>query len=181
MNRDFKNILFSEEKIKERVAQLGAEITRDYSGSSLMLIGVLKGSFVFLADLARNIDLDCEIRFLSCSSYGSASVTSGEVNIKEPLDFDVRQIAGRDVLLVEDIIDSGFTMVELREFFSEFSPSSLKICTMLDKTSRREIPIKADYAGFICPDEFVVGYGLDYAERYRNLPYIAALKPDDYS
>ncbi|MCL2401018.1 MAG: hypoxanthine phosphoribosyltransferase [Oscillospiraceae bacterium] len=181
MNRDFKNILFSEERIKERVVQLGAEITRDYSGKSPMLIGVLKGSFVFLADLARSIDLDCEIRFLSCSSYGSSTVTTGEVNIKEPLDFDVRQIAGRDVLLVEDIIDSGVTMVELREFFSEFSPASLKICTLLDKVSRREVPIKADYAGFICPDEFVVGYGLDYAEKYRNLPHIAALEPETCS
>ncbi|MCL2409717.1 MAG: hypoxanthine phosphoribosyltransferase [Oscillospiraceae bacterium] len=181
MNRDFKNILFSEERIKERVAQLGVEITQSYSGSSLMLIGVLKGSFVFLADLARSIDLDCEIRFMSASSYGTSAVSSGEVNIKEPLDFNVRQIAGRDILLVEDIIDSGITMVELREFFSAFNPASLKICTLLDKVSRREVPIKSDYAGFICPDEFVVGYGLDYAERYRNLPYIAALKPEEYS
>ena len=177
---DFENILFSEETISKRVIALGTEITRDYRGSnsSLMLIGILKGSFIFLADLARVIDLDCEIRFISASSYGAGFVTSGTVNIGKTLDFEV---AGRDILLIEDILDSGVTMTALREFLTELGPASLKICTLLDKIERRKVPIAADYTGFECPDEFVVGYGLDFAERYRNLPYIASLKPEVYS
>jgi len=175
---DFENILFSEETIKKRVEQLGAEIARDYSELSLMLIGILKGSFIFLADLVRSIDLDCEIRFISASSYGTGSVSTGAVNIDKILDFEV---AGRDILLIEDILDSGMTMTALKDFLTGLNPASLKICALLDKAERRKVPVAADYTGFECPDEFIVGYGLDFAERYRNLPYIVSLKPEIYS
>jgi len=175
---DIKEILFSEKKLKRRIAELGAELTKDYAGKKLVLIGVLKGCFMFLADLSRNIDLECEIRFLTASSYGFSSVTSGRVNIDRDIDFDVE---GRDVIIIEDILDSGITMTALRAFVAKHKPSSLKICTMLDKPDRRQLPITADYTGFICPNEFVVGFGLDYGERYRNLPYVASLKPEVYS
>ena len=178
MKDDIKEILFSEKKLKRRIAELGAELTKDYAGKELVLIGVLKGCFMFLADLSRNIDLECEIRFLTASSYGFSSVTSGRVNIDREIDFDVE---GRDVIIIEDILDSGITMTALRAFVAKHKPSSLKICTMLDKPERRQLPITADYTGFICPNEFVVGFGLDYGERYRNLPYVASLKPEVYS
>ena len=178
MKDDIKEILFSEKKLKRRIAELGAELTKDYAGKKLVLIGVLKGCFMFLADLSRNIDLECEIRFLTASSYGFSSVTSGRVNIDRDIDFDVE---GRDVIIIEDILDSGITMTALRAFVAKHKPSSLKICTMLDKPDRRQLPITADYTGFICPNEFVVGFGLDYGERYRNLPYVASLKPEVYS
>jgi len=173
-----KDIIFSEGEIKKRVKELGAQITRDYAGRSPLLIGVLKGCFVFLADISRCIDLDCEVRFLTASSYGFSSVTSGKVRIGN--DFDC-EIKGRDVIIIEDILDSGVTLTALRDFINERSVASLKICTLLDKHARRQVPIEADYLGFECPDEFVVGYGLDYAERYRNLPFIAALMPEVYS
>lgn len=172
-----KSILFTEEQIRARVGALGDEITRDYAGKAPMLVGVLKGSFMFLADLARAIGLNCEIRFLSASSYGYSSISSGNIKIGDGLDF---KPAERDIILIEDILDTGRTLTALKELLAGFGPSSLKICAMLDKPSRREVPIAADYLGFECPDEFIVGYGLDYAERYRNLPYIASLKPDIY-
>ena len=178
MKEVIKDILFTEEALKLRVSELGAQITRDYAGKSPLLIGVLKGCYIFLSDISRCIDIDCEIRFVSVSSYGDASVTSGKVKIDENLDFEV---AGRHVIVIEDILDSGVTLTALREFLNKRGPASLKICTLLDKPSRREVPISADYLGFICPDEFVVGYGLDYAESYRNFPYIASLKPEVYS
>ncbi|MCL2699651.1 MAG: hypoxanthine phosphoribosyltransferase [Defluviitaleaceae bacterium] len=178
MKNDIKDILFSEEVIRKRVTELGAQIEQDYMGKSPLLIGVLKGCFVFLADIARNIGLDCEIRFLTASSYGFSSITSGKVRIGKDFDYEIE---GRDVIIIEDILDSGVTLAALRDFVSERSPSSLKICALLDKPSRRQVPIETDYLGFECPDEFVVGYGLDYAERYRNLPFIASLKPEIYS
>ena len=178
MKDDFKEILFSEEKIRRRAMELGARITSDYAGKAPLLIGVLKGCFIFLADLARYIELDCEIRFLSVSSYGFSSVTSGKVKMNKDLDFIIE---GRDVIIIEDILDSGVTLAALRDFISSLAPSSLKICVLLDKPERRQMPITIDYPGFECPDEFVVGYGLDYAEHYRNLPFIAALKPEIYS
>ena len=177
MTNDLKSILFTEEQIRARVGALGDEITRDYAGKAPMLVGVLKGSFMFLADLARAIGLNCEIRFLSASSYGYSSISSGNIKIGDGLDF---KPAERDIILIEDILDTGRTLTALKELLAGFGPSSLKICAMLDKPSRREVPIAADYLGFECPDEFIVGYGLDYAERYRNLPYIASLKPDIY-
>ena len=178
MRDDIKEILFSEEAIRQRVRELGAEITKEYTGKPLLLIGVLKGCFVFLADIARQIDLDCEIRFLMASSYGFSSVTSGKVNIDRNIDFTVE---GKDVLIIEDILDSGITLTALRAFIARHKPNSLKTCTLLDKPERRQVPITPDYTGFDCPNEFVVGYGLDYGERYRNLPYVAVLKPEVYS
>ena len=177
MKDDLQEILFSEEKIKQRVSQLGEQITREYAHTFPLLVGVLKGSFVFLADLSRKIDLNCEIRFLSASSYGFSSVTSGNVTLGSDFDSD---ITDRHVILIEDILDSGVTMTALRKFISRHHPASLKICALLDKPARRMVQIDADFVGFECPDEFVVGYGLDYAERYRNLPYIASLKPEIY-
>jgi len=173
-----KDIIFSEDVIQKRVAELGAELTKDYDGKTLMLIGILKGCFIFLADLARHIDLECEIRFLTASSYGFSSVSSGRVNIDREIDFDVE---GKDVIIIEDILDSGITLTALRAFVAKHKPASLKVCTLLDKPERRQLPISADYTGFECPNEFVVGYGLDYGERYRNLPYVASLKPEVYS
>jgi len=178
MNDSIKGILFSEEMIQKRVAELGAELTKEYAGKSLLMIGVLKGCFMFLADLVRHIDLECEIRFLTASSYGFSSVSSGKVNIDRDIDFDVE---GKDVIIIEDILDSGITLTALRAFVAKHKPASLKICALLDKPERRQLPITADYTGFECPNEFVVGYGLDYAERYRNLPFVASLKPEVYS
>ena len=178
VKNDFESIFYSEETLKERVAEMGAQITSDYKDKNPLIIGVLKGSFVFLADLVRKIDLRCEIRFVAASSYGQGATSHGVVDIMKSLDFDV---AGRDVLLIEDILDTGTTLTALKKFIGGLNPNSIKICTLLDKTSRRKVKIDADYAGFDCPDAFVVGYGLDYAERYRNLPYIATLKPEIYS
>jgi len=175
---DLREILFSEAQIETRIKELGAEITKDYAGKQLMLIGVLKGCFVFLADIARHIELDCEIRFLTASSYGFASVSSGKVNVDKDIEFDVD---GKDVLIIEDILDSGITLTALHAIVAKNKPASLKTCTLLDKPERRQVPYTADYTGFVCPNEFVVGYGLDYGERYRNLPYVAVLKPEIYS
>ncbi|MCL2046376.1 MAG: hypoxanthine phosphoribosyltransferase [Oscillospiraceae bacterium] len=178
MVNDLKEIIFTQEQISERVSQLGAQINMDYAGKNPLLIGILKGCFVFFADLARHIDLKCEIRFILASSYGFSSITTGNVKVGTELDFE---IAGRDVIIIEDILDSGITLSAMRKLLLRNEPQSLKICTLLDKPTRRQIPIDADYVGFECPDEFVVGYGLDYAEGYRNLPYIASLKPEIYS
>jgi len=178
MKSDIKDIIFSEEMIQKRIEELGAELTKEYAGKSLLIIGVLKGCFVFLADLARQLELECEIRFLTASSYGFSSVSSGKVNMDRYIDFDVEN---RDVLIIEDILDSGITLTALRAFVAKHKPASLKVCTLLDKPERRQLPITADYTGFVCPNEFVVGYGLDYGERYRNLPYVASLKPEIYS
>ena len=178
MKNDIKDIIYSEEVIQKRIKELGAELSKDYAGKSILIIGVLKGCFMFLADLARQIDLECEIRFLTASSYGFSSVSSGKVNIDSNIDFDV---SGKDVIIIEDILDSGITLTALRAFIAKHKPASLKVCTLLDKPERRQLPITADYTGFVCPNEFVVGYGLDYGERYRNLPYVASLKPEVYS
>ena len=178
MRDDIRDIIFSEKEIQNRVRELGEQITRDYAGKSPLLIGVLKGCFVFLADISRCIDLDCEIRFLTASSYGFSSVTSGKVKIGKDFDYEIK---GRDVIIIEDILDSGVTLTALRDFVNERLPASLKICSLLDKPARRQAPVETDYLGFTCPDEFVVGYGLDYAERYRNLPFIASLMPEIYS
>ena len=178
MKDDLKEILFSEEAIRQRVHDIGAQITRDYQGKTPLLIGVLKGCYVFLADLARSIDLECEIRFITASSYGLSTITSGDVRIGMDFDFEVK---GRDVILIEDILDSGLTLTSLSKVINERSPASLRLCAMLDKPARRKVEINADYTGFECPDDYVVGYGLDYAERYRNLPFVASLKPEVYS
>ena len=178
MINDIKEIIFSEEQIKRRVKELAEQINLDYAGKSPLLIGILKGCFIFFADLVRSIDLKCEIRFILASSYGFSSISTGNVKVGTELDFE---IAGRDVILIEDILDSGITLSALRKLLLRNEPESLRICVLLDKPDRRQIPVDADYLGFVCPDEFMVGYGLDYAEGYRNLPYIASLKPEVYS
>ena len=177
MKDDFSKILFTAEQIEKRVKELGAQITADYANRVPILLGILKGCFMFQADLARQIDLACEIRFLQVSSYGFLSVSSGNVKIGNELDFEIR---GRDIILIEDILDSGFTLSALQNLIMKHSPNSLRICTLLDKPSRRKVPVEAHYVGFECPDEFVIGYGLDYAEKYRNLPFVAVLKRELY-
>ena len=177
MKDDYSKILFTEEQIASRVKELGKQITEDYAGRKPILLGILKGCFMFQADLVRKIDLDCEVRFIQVSSYGFLSVSSGNVKIGNELDFEIKD---RDIILVEDILDSGFTLTALQNLLMKHNPSSLKICTLLDKPSRRKVPVEAAYVGFECPDEFVIGYGLDYAEKYRNLPFVAVLKRELY-
>ena len=178
MKDDFSKILFTEEQIQQRVRELGAQITEDYLEKKPVLLGILKGCYVFQADLARNIDMDCEIRFLQVSSYGFMSVSSGNVRIGNEMDFEIKD---RNIILIEDILDSGFTVTALRNLILRHLPASFKVCSLLDKPSRRKVEITPDYLGFECPDEFVVGYGMDYAEKYRNLPYVAVLKREIYS
>ncbi|MDR1298869.1 MAG: hypoxanthine phosphoribosyltransferase [Oscillospiraceae bacterium] len=177
MVRDISEILFTEAMIKERVSRLGKQITRDYDAREPLLLGVLKGCFVFMADLMRCIDLYCGVRFITAASYGAGTVTSGVVKISEHSQLDIE---GRDVVIVEDIVDSGLTLNHLRATLMELNPASMRICALLDKRSRREVDISIDYVGFECKDVFCVGYGLDCAERYRNLPFIGVLKPEMY-
>lgn len=177
MNSDVETILFDEQQIAGRVSELGALLTNDYKGKKLLCIGILNGSAVFMSDLVRKIDLPLRMEFMAASSYGSGSVSSGEVKITRDISFD---ISGYDVLIIEDIIDTGFTLSYLKKMLLERGPASVKICTIFDKPSRRRAQITPDYTGFIVPDEFIVGYGLDYDNRYRNLPYIGVLKPEIY-
>ena len=175
---DIAKILVTEEEIKQKVAELGARITQDYRGKNLLMVSVLKGSVIFMADLMRAIDLPCTIDFMCVSSYGSGTKTSGVVKIVKDLDMNLE---GYDLLLVEDILDSGKTLFYLREILQKRNPASIRIATLLNKPARREADIVPDYSCFEVPDEFVVGYGLDYAEKYRNLPYIGVLKPEVYT
>lgn len=177
MNFDEVDVLYSQEQIKARVKELGQQISRDYQGEDLLVIGVLKGAFVFMADLVREIDLPLELDFISVSSYGTSTVSSGEVRITKDLDYSVE---GKSVLLVEDIVDTGLTLNYIKEIFKKRNPYSVKICCLLDKPSRRKSPVRADYAGFSIEDHFVVGYGLDYAGKYRNYPAVCILKPAVY-
>ena len=178
MNDDIKTVLVSEEALKAKVAELGAQISRDYEGKNLVLVSILKGSVVFMADLMRAVSIPCSIDFMVVSSYGGSNTTSsGLVKIIKDLDGD---LSGKDVLIVEDILDTGITLSNLVPMLKMRHPNSVKICTILDKPSRRKADIKPDYEGFQVPDEFVVGYGLDYDEKYRNLPYIGILKPCVY-
>lgn len=168
-------ILITEDELRQKVKELGEQITKDYEGKQLLLVGILKGSVVFMADLMREIKTDCKIDFMSVSSYGSGTVTSGEVQII----LDLRKpIQNYDLLIVEDILDSGVTLSYLRQLLSARGPKSIKICTLLDKPDRRMRDIKPDYCGFTIPDEFVIGYGLDVDEKYRNLPYVGIYEPD---
>ncbi len=178
MQKDILKVLISEEESKAKGTQHGEQITADYAGKSPVFIGVLKGCFVFMADLLRHVDLYCDLDFMAVSSYGSGTSTTGAVKINKDLS---RDIEGRDVIIVEDILDSGVTLSYLRGYLERRNPASIKIVTLMDKPARRRADIKADYFGFSVPDEFVVGYGLDYDERYRNLPYIGVLKPEVYS
>ncbi|HEY8463563.1 MAG TPA: hypoxanthine phosphoribosyltransferase [Bacillota bacterium] len=177
MRNDLEKILFSEAEIQRKVTELGEVITRDYRGKSLVLIGIMKGAVPFVADLMRRIDLPLAYDLMAVSSYGASTKSSGTVRILKDLDLSIE---GLDVLIVEDIVDTGLTLQYLVENLKSRKPNSLKICTLLDKPSRRKVEIKPDYNGFMIPDAFVVGYGLDYAEKYRNLPYIGVLRAEVY-
>jgi hypoxanthine phosphoribosyltransferase len=167
-------ILVQPTDLERRVRQLGAEISRDYADKDLLLIGVLKGAIFFLADLMRSIEVPCEVDFMAVASYGSATDSSGVVRILKDLD---AAIEGRDVLIVEDIVDSGLTLQYLLRSLSARNPQTLEICALLTKPERRKVELNPRYVGFEIPDKFAIGYGLDFAERYRNLPYVAALAP----
>ena len=178
MNQDIERILVSEEQLKAKVAELGDQITRDYEGRQLVLVSILKGSVVFMADLMRAIHMSCSIDFMVVSSYGGANTSStGLVKIIKDLDQD---LTGKDLLIVEDILDTGITLSHLVPMLQLRNPASVKLCTILSKPSRRKVDLHPDYLGFEVPDEFVVGYGLDYDEKYRNLPYVGVLKPSVY-
>ncbi len=177
LEKDIESVLFSEEQLKQRVREIAAEIEKDYAGKEIMLISVLRGSFVFMADLCRAIDLPCTLDFMSVSSYGKGTTSSGQVQITKDLSED---ISGRHVIVIEDILDSGNTLSYLLRLLEHRHPASIRLCTLLDKPDRRTKPVQVHYSGFTIPDAFVVGYGLDYAEKYRNLPYIGILKPEVY-
>lgn len=174
---DLDRVLVTREEIAAAVKELGARITRDYAGKSPVVIGILKGAVVFYSDLIREIDLPLQTEFMSVSSYGSATKTTGVVKINLDLKLDVTD---RDIIIVEDIVDSGMTLNYLKHHLAERGAASIRICTLLDKPARRRVDLQADYFCFTIPDEFVVGYGLDYAERYRNLPDIGVLAPRMY-
>lgn len=175
MEKNIDYVLISEEQLKAKVAELGEAITKDYDGKPLLLVGILKGSMVFMSDLMRAIKTNCKIDFMSVSSYGSGTKTSGQVRIILDLN---KPIKDYDLLIVEDILDSGVTLSYIKQLLAPREPRSIKICTLLDKPDRRVADIKADYYGFTIPDAFVVGYGLDYDEDYRNLPYVGILKEE---
>ena len=179
LDKDVERVLFSEEELHRRVAEIAAEIDRDYAGREPLLVSVLRGSFVFMADLVRQIHLPCTVDFMAVSSYGAGTASSGQVRIIKDLS---EHIEGRDVIVVEDILDSGNTLSYLLQLLQARSPASVRLCTLLDKPERRRpgITLKPDYVGFTIPNAFVVGYGLDYNEHYRNLPYVGVLKPEAY-
>ncbi|MFI3228949.1 MAG: hypoxanthine phosphoribosyltransferase [Bacillota bacterium] len=178
MHPDLKSIMITKEELASRVAELGAQITEDYKGKSILMVCILRGAVVFFADLIRHIDLDVSLDFMSVSSYGSGSSTSGAVRINKDID---KSIEGKHLIIVEDIIDSGRTLKHLKQLLSSRAPASIKICSLLDKPSRREVDFQGDYIGFSVPNEFIVGYGLDYAEKYRNLPEVAVLKEEIFA
>ena len=177
LEKDIDHILFSEEQLKARGREIAGQIDRDCAGKEPMLISVLRGSFIFMADLMRSITLPCTVDFMAVSSYGAGTTSSGQVKITKDLS---ESIEGRDIIVVEDILDSGNTLSYLLQILQARHPASMKLCTLLDKPDRRIKPVHVDYSGFSIPDEFVVGYGLDFAEKYRNLPYIGVLKPCVY-
>jgi len=178
LRNDIESVLFSEEKLAEIVRTIGKQISEDYKGKNLLMISVLKGSVVFMADLMRAITIPCSIDFMAVSSYGSGIKTSGVVKITKDLDINLK---GYDLLVVEDILDSGLTLSYILELLQSRSPKSIKLCTLFDKPERRTANIKADYVGTNVPDEFIVGYGLDFDEKYRNLPFVGILKPEVYT
>lgn len=178
MLKDIKEVLISEEQLDKKVRGISAEISKDYEGKNLILIGILKGSVVFAAELIKRITVPMETEFIAVSSYGKESETSGIVSLKKDVD---TSLEGKDVLIVEDIIDSGNTMKYLKELLKGRKAASVKICTLLSKPSRRKVDVDIDYEGFEIPDEFVVGYGLDFDEKYRNLPFVGVLKKEVYT
>ncbi|MBI4259065.1 MAG: hypoxanthine phosphoribosyltransferase [Actinobacteria bacterium] len=175
--KDIEHVLISEREIQDTLKRLGAQITEDYRGKDLVLVGVLKGAFMVMSDLSRHVRLPLEFDFMAVSSYGAATQTSGVVRILKDLD---HEIEGRDVLLVEDIVDSGLTLKYLLRMLAERRPGSLEVFALLQKTDVQQVPLQIRYVGFEIPPVFVVGYGLDFAERFRNLPYVATLKPEAY-
>ena len=178
MLEDIQSVLLSEQQLEARVAELGEAISSDFAGKDVVFIGVLKGCFIFMADLMRHVNIPCSMDFMAVSSYGSGTVSTGAVKINKDLSQD---IAGKHVIFVEDILDSGVTLSYLTNYLKVRQPASVSITTLMDKPARRKADIKADYAGFEVPDAFVVGYGLDYNEKYRNLPFVGILKPEIYS
>lgn len=177
MKKDMESILISEEELQEKVKELAVKLKEEYDGKNPLLVGVLKGALPFMADLIKQMDMYLEIDFMDVSSYGNKTVSSGEVKILKDLDTNVE---GRHVLFVEDIIDTGGTLAYLKDLFKYRKAASVKIVTLLDKPTGRKIDIEADWVGFTVPHKFVVGYGLDFAENYRNLPFIGILKPEVY-
>ena len=177
MINDMESILLTEEQIRDRVAQMGAEISRDYADKDPLFVGVLKGCFVFMADLMRAVSVPCGMDFMVVSSYGSGVKTTGAVEIIKDLSQDIQ---GRHIVIVEDILDTGVTLHYLSRYLKNRDPASVTIATFLDKPERRRADVSAKYVGFTVPDAFVVGYGLDYAEKYRNLPFVGILKPEIY-
>ena len=177
LEKDIKEVLFTEQQLQDKVKELARQIEKDYEGQPIMLIGILRGSFVFMADLCRHFDLPCTLDFMAVSSYGKGTSSTGQVQITKDLSED---ITGRNVIVVEDILDSGNTLSYLLKILEHRHPASIKLCALLDKPERRKKHVELHYSGFTIPDAFVVGYGLDYAEEYRNLPYIGILKPEVY-
>lgn len=177
MKKDIEQILFSETQLADKVAELGARISADYAGKNPLIVSVLKGSYVFMADLTRQITIPCNIDFMAVSSYGAGTKTTGEVQIIKDIG---SKIDGRDLIIVEDILDSGVTLSFLMKVLKARGANSIRLCTLLSKPERRKVDVPIDYLGFEIPDAFVVGYGLDYAEKYRNLPYIGILRPEVY-
>ena len=178
MHSDIRQILLTEQQLQEKVKELGRRITEDYKDRNPLVICVLKGAFIFMADLVKHIEIPLSLDFMAVSSYGAATKSSGVVKIVKDLDASVE---GRDVLIVEDIIDSGLTLSYMIDVLERRNALSVAVVTLLDKPERRNVELDIDYKGFVLPDEFVVGYGLDYAENYRNLPYIGVLKPEIYT
>lgn len=177
MKEDIQEILFSSEILTEKVKELAEKITNDYKGKELVVVGILKGSVVFTAELIKNISIKCEIDFMAVSSYGNSTETSGVVRILKDLDSNIE---GKNILIVEDIVDTGTTLKYLLEYLKARKADSIEIVSLLNKPARRKVDLNVKYIGFEVPDAFIVGYGIDYAEQYRNLPYIGILKPEVY-
>ncbi len=177
MHRDISSILYSEQQIQAKIAEMGGKLSMDFAERNPLVICILKGAFIFMADLVKHMTIPLEIDFMAVSSYGKSSQSSGVVKIIKDLDIPVE---GRDLIIVEDIMDSGLTLSYIIDVMERKNARSISVVTLFDKPARRKVEIEADYYGFELPDEFVVGYGLDYAERYRNLPYVGVLKPEIY-
>ena len=177
MHNVIEEILITEEQLQTRIAELGKVLAKDYEGKTPVFIGVLKGAIMFFADMARATPIPCVYDFMAVSSYGAATISSGTINLIKDISTDIK---GRHVVILEDILDTGHTLKFVIQHLMEKEPASLKICTLLDKPDRRQAPITAEYVGFTIPNKFVVGYGLDYDEVYRNIPYIGVLKPEVY-
>lgn len=178
MREDIKEILYSEEELRIKIKELGEKISKDYEGKDLILIGILKGSVVFMSDLLKEITIPCRMDFMAVSSYGNSSSSSGVVRILKDLDYEIE---GKHILVIEDIIDSGITLKYLLKYLKSKNPESVEVACLLNKQERRKVEIDVKYLGYEVPDYFLVGYGLDYAEKYRNLPFVGILKEEVYT